>query len=125
MQEDWAVWQAIYDDGTIINQKEFKVSYEELDRSKLAGFHMLRDGVPILTVPFSEGQGGRLIWRRRVQMTSNGEQRRIYIVGKRGAFVAALLENGSILVDDKFSDQHPLFLEVEAVKGELSIKDRS
>lgn len=116
--DDWAVWRAIYSDGSVINQKEMQVSYEDLDREKLREFQMLRDGQVVLVVPLKEGQGGRLIWRRRVQVIPGGGHRFFYLVGKRSAFVSVMFDNGAIVTDDNFSDEHVLYSEIEKVRGE-------
>jgi hypothetical protein len=117
--QDYATWQAAYNDGTVINQKDKGASYEALDRSKLTSFSMLTlDGGLILHIPLKEGQAGRLIWRRRIQKVPGAGEVFFYIVGKRGAFVAAINPNYEILVDDTFSEDNALFGEVEPVKGE-------
>lgn len=130
--QDWAVWKAIYKDGTTYRQKDYydenveSKTYEELDREQLSEFQMWSlDGTKLLFVmPVHEGQGSRLVWRRRVQMfakrsdgTTVGEQR-IYVVGKRGGFMCVLMPDGTVLADDKFKEDHALFSTGDAVDGE-------
>lgn len=119
---DWAQWVVFDAEQKPTHQKEFVTSYEELDRSKIRELQMHhRDGRLLIAIPFKEGQGGRLIWRRRVQMHSDGTSVVFYIVGKRGAFVAMLFENGAVAVDDSFQEGHALYGEIDPVKGEENV----
>lgn len=121
---DWATWAVIYDNGEQVRQKEFITSYEELDRQRLREFQMWRNDQLVLAIPFNEGQGGRLIWRRRVRqhrkLADNTfvMQDCFYVVGKRGAFVAVLFEDGVTVMDDNFKEGHAWYGDVEKVSGE-------
>lgn len=126
--EDYAVWVAIYDNGKAIHQKDWfnkelpeedRPSYDSLDREKLTQFQMCTpDGRLLFSVNFKPGTGGRLIWRRRVQNMPGYGVVPIYIVGKRGAFVAAILPDLTIMLDDNFNAENALLSEPESVKGE-------
>lgn len=130
--EDYAVWRSIHEVAPrkfkTYEQKAFfdtslpeedRPHYELLDRKTLHQFQMLKpDGTIILSIPFKEGQGGRLIWRRRVQMMPGMGVVPIYIVGKRGAFVAAILPDYSIILDDNFDENNALLGDIDKVSGE-------
>ena len=125
MQEDYAHWVAIYkDDETnqvrAVHQKDSGVSYEDLDRSDdLIQFQMVRpDGQIILSVPFKPGQGGQLIWRRRRQVEPGGGEVWFYIIGKKGAFVACILPDYSLIIDNNFNEDNAILSGIEPVKGE-------
>ena len=125
MQEDYAHWVAIYkDDATnkvsAVHQKDSGVSYEELDRSdNLVQFQMVKpDGTIILSVPFKPGQGGQLIWRRRRQVDPGGQEVWFYIVGKKSAFVACILPDYSLILDNNFNEDNAVLSGIQPVKGE-------
>ena len=135
-QQDFAHWQAIYKDPitnkvTAVHQKDFfsedipeadKVSYDNLDRGdNLIQFQMLKpSGDVVFSVPFKPGQGDRLIWRRRRQLVAGEGEQWFYIVGKRGAFVACMLPDYSIILDDNFSEDNALLGDIQPVNGEAS-----
>lgn len=116
--EDWATWLAVYKDGTTIRQKEFQVGYDELDREKLEEFQMWKDDQLIFAVPFKDGTGSRLIWRRRTQNSPGEGITHLYVIGKRGAFVAVLFPNGVTVLDDNFQEGHAIYGDIDPVKGE-------
>lgn len=125
MQEDYAHWVAIYQDPetntvSAVHQKDSGISYEELDRSdNLIQFQMVKpDGSIIFSVPFHKGQGGQLVWRRRRQRDPGDNEVWFYIVGKRGAFVACLLPDYSIILDNNFNEANAVLSEVTPVRGE-------
>lgn len=128
MQDDYAHFCAIYRDPetnhvTAVHQLELKdqgLSYEDLDRSdKLIQFQILKpDGSLIFSVPFKEGQGSQLIWRRRVQSHSDGTQVVFYLVGKKGAFVACLMPDYTMIIDNNFNEDNAVLSSVTPVRGE-------
>ena len=128
MPEDYALYCAIYKDPatnkvTAVHQKELKEqgkSYEDLDRSDhLVQFQMLRpDNSIVFSVPFKEGQGDKLIWRRRVQQDAAGNIVSFYIVGKKGAFVACLMPDYSLIIDNNFNEDNAVLSSVTPVRGE-------
>lgn len=97
-------WKIHYNNNDIISQsKDF--GYEDIDREKLTAFQLLEKDKVVLSVPFSEGQGKRLIWRRRVEHSPGGKEKIVHIVGKKGGFVAAVFDDGTMLIDDKFREE--------------------
>jgi hypothetical protein len=125
MQEDYAHWVAIYKNDsnnqvTAVHQKDTNVSYEELDRSdNLIQFQMVKpDGTIILSVPFKPGQGGQLIWRRRRQVDPGGQEVWFYLVGKKSAFVACILPDYSLILDNNFNEDNAVLSGIQPVKGE-------
>lgn len=130
MQEDYAYWQAIYKDNNnhvtavhqkdIFNEEKPGPSYEQLDRGDtLVQFQMVKaDGSVIFSVPFKPGQGKQLIWRRRRQVDPGGQEIWFYIVGKKSAFVACLLPDFSLIIDNNFSEDNAVLSEIMPVEGE-------
>jgi hypothetical protein len=76
------------------------------------------NGDIILSVPFKEGQAGKLIWRRRIQMVPGGGSVTYYLVGKKGAFVACLMPDYSIIIDNNFNEDNAALSSVTPVRGE-------
>lgn len=114
--QDYATWRAIYRDGTALTQEQG--SYEDIDREQLEAFSLLdHEGYPVITVAFKEGQGKRLIWRRRV-VNKDGLDYHFYLVGKKGGFVALLKPNFEVVINDRFDNSVALLSSVKAVKGE-------
>lgn len=125
MQDDYAHFCAIYKDPktnkvTSFHQKAEGVSYESLERSdNLVQLQMLKpNGDVIFSVPFKEGQAGKLIWRRRVQMVPGGGQVTYYLVGKKGAFVACLMPDYTLIIDNNFNEDNAVLSGVTPVRGE-------
>lgn len=125
MQDDYALWCAIYKDPetnqlSAVHQKDNGASYDALDRSdNLFQFQLLRpDGSMIFSVPFSKGQGDQLIWRRRVQNHNDGTSVTFYIVGKKSAFVACLMPDYTIIIDNNFNEENAVLSSVTPVRGE-------
>lgn len=96
-------WQAQLVNGV---QTQKDTPYEQIDRDNLKAFNLIKGDEVVFSVPFKDGQGKRLIWRRRVEMTPGGEQTIVHIVGKKGGFVAAVFENSFVLIDDNFSEEN-------------------
>jgi hypothetical protein len=96
-------WKAQLANGT---QYQKDTPYENIDRDNLRAFSLVRGEEVIFSVPFKPGQGRRLIWRRRTEMTPGGVATVVHIVGKKGGFVAAVFDNGFVLLDDNFSDDN-------------------
>jgi hypothetical protein len=128
MADDYALYRAIYKDPatnkvTVVEQTELKAqgkSYEDLDRSdNLIQFQLVKpDGSIIFSVPFKEGQGRQLIWRRRVQNHSDGSQVTFYLVGKKGAFVACLMPDYTMIIDNNYNEDNAVLSSVTPVRGE-------
>ena len=133
MTDDYAHYCAIYKDPvtnavTTVHQLDLKASekgYEDLERSdNLIQFQMQKpDGSVIFSVPFKEGQAGQLIWRRRVQMVPGGGQVTYYLVGKKGAFVACLMPDYSLILDNNFNEENAALASVTPVRGEDGFVD--
>lgn len=131
MAEDYAHYCAIYRDPktnkvTAVHQKDNDVSYEGLDRSdNLIQFQMLKadDRSVIFSVPLKPGQGNQLIWRRRVQQEPGGGAATFYLVGKKGAFVACLLPDYTLIIDNNFNEDNATLSSVTPVRGEEGYKN--
>lgn len=129
---DYAHFCAIYKDPktnqvTSVHQKAEGVSYEGLERSdKLIQLQMLKpDGSIIFSVPFKEGQADKLIWRRRIQMIPVGGSTTFYIVGKKGAFVACLMPDYSLIIDNNFNEDNAALSGVTPVRGEEGFEENT
>lgn len=124
--DDYAHYCAIYRDPktnkvTSAHQKDNGTSYEALDRSdNLIQFQLLKadDQSVIFSVPLKPGQGNQLIWRRRIQQDPGGNQVVFYLVGKKGAFVACLLPDYSLIIDNNFNEKNTVLSSVTPVRGE-------
>jgi len=107
-------WKAQYEDGTSLFQVHSDGTtnaYEDIDRSKLSVFSLFKeDGTPVLDVIF-DNDGEKLVWTRRVKMTLGEEPEVFHIIGKKGEFVSAILENGRIITRHNFVNDG-LFYEV-------------
>ena len=70
--------RAVYTDGTY---KELTkgARYEDIDRSRLASFCLMKDGKAIFHLVLQQGQ--RLIWRKRVIVTPGGREQVWHLVG--------------------------------------------
>ncbi len=115
-------WEAQYNDGTILSQISpdgTKNAYEDIDRPKLIAFllrNIEEEDRLVFAVSFAEGDGHKLIWRRRVQ-NSNGEFLVVHIVGKKHQFVAVVQDSVTLLVDN-FNEDDALLAPPDPVKGE-------
>jgi hypothetical protein len=102
-------WQAIYKDGTILNQfdKDKENSSEQIDRSKLKEFRLLKDDSIIFVAFFSDDRR-KLVFRRRTFLSAANEVKGIvYLVGwhenVKGVSVKSICyiyEDGHIEFDD-------------------------
>ena len=97
-------WRAIYNNGDQISQNN--QTYDDIDRDNLIAFQLMNGEKVVFSVPFSEGQGKRLVWRRRVEKTIGKPDNVVHIVGKKGGFVAAVFDDSSVLIDDKFREDN-------------------
>jgi hypothetical protein len=98
-------WRVHYNNGDIISQSP-DYAYEDIDRDNLIAFQIVDSDKVVFSVPFFDGQGKRLIWRRRIEREVGGTEKIVHIVGKKGGFVCAVFDDGSILADDKFRDDN-------------------
>lgn len=109
-------WAVSYTDGSTleqINNFNEKNAFTDIDRSKLASFSLINKetGALAMSVEFNE-DGNKLIWVRRVFVT-NGVPICVHILGKKGKFVAAVFQDGGIVIKDKLVKNDPLFDEVD------------
>lgn len=132
MTEDYATWVALYKDPatnkvTAVRQKDDGVGYDSLDRGdNLVQFQMVKpDGSIVFSVPFKPGQGGQLIWRRRRQLVPGEGEVWFYLVGKKGAFVACLMPDYSLIIDNNFSEENSVLSEITPVRGEEGYSEES
>lgn len=106
-------WQALYSDGTT-----FEGLYKELDRSRLAGFCLLRDEEQILRVPVEAGQ--RLHYRRRTTIrASDGGQAVWHLVGLEPSGLRVFTSDGGEAVFFTERDSGAPFHEAELAEEEL------
>jgi hypothetical protein len=100
-------WQAIYHDGTIINQDDVPNS-EHIDRSKLKEFRLIKNDRPIFSCLFPGDGKKKLIFRRRTFISALNETKGIvFLVGwhenVKGVSVKSICyvyEDGHVEFDD-------------------------
>jgi hypothetical protein len=116
-------WEAIYEDGQMVQQKEEDGtvhSYEELNRQGLIEFRLVEGRRILFALGLDPGQ--RLIWRRRVFNAQGGSQIIYHLVGwqmttgnQNVQSIAYIPEDDyrPILMAGKFQEEHPLFYSVQ------------
>jgi hypothetical protein len=98
-------WRVRYKNKDFISQSN--LSYNEIDRNNLSEFQLMKGEKVVFSMLFSEGQGNQLIWRRRVQKSPGVKEDKVaHIVGKKGIFVCAFFDDGTVLVDDDFREDN-------------------
>lgn len=104
-------WQAQYNDGTTLNQIDDsgdKHAYEDIDRSRLLQFSLIRDNepnnaLPFFTVVFDKQDGEKLVWTRRTYYTIGSNEAKVFnIVGKKGQYIAAISPDEIVIIRDNF-----------------------
>lgn len=106
-------WIAYYRDGTALRQYPHRNNtseenkYADIDREKLIAFVVRDDDKPLIVMHIPEG--GRLIYRQRVEQRPGQPDIRVWIVGmqetKKGQnsqAVLVLFEDGHIEVVNRF-----------------------
>lgn len=112
-------WIAHYNDGSQLKQIESdgsKNAYGDIDRSRLESFELVhRDSNEhVFAMPFEDNQ--KLIWRRRTDASSGMV---VHVVGKKETVdgkrydgIAAVFQDGSVEVSDRWDDNHPWFANI-------------
>lgn len=119
MKEDTFRWAATYKDGSVQYQVDpetgEKSAYKDIDRKNLVGFHMIlvEANAPFMTIDFSDGDGEKLVWTRRIRAKEGGIVGRVYLVGKKGRFIILLHEDGSTQIVNNFREDNALLADVE------------
>ena len=75
-------WVSVYNDNTRLpqfNEDGSENKYQDIDRGKLSSFEFYKDGKIILVCDIAPG--ARLIYRKRVEQSSSGEQLNVYLIG--------------------------------------------
>lgn len=122
MERESIQWRAIYRDGEMLAQYEGEREnrYVDIDRSKLASFALLKDGL-IKFMVHMDHPDQRLIYRRRVFMKQSADQsdgkRVFHLIGWRRKIsdtetiqaIAVMGEDGSVDLISKWREDHVLF----------------
>lgn len=123
-------WIAVYDDGSIFRQYDedgTEHRYADIDRDRLAEFHLRVRGQDKTVVAYAFDPGMRLIYRRRVAMSGvTGEKIwTIHMVGwqqtvrgKNVQSISWVFPDGSIINTGRFRKDHPIFYGVELLPFE-------
>jgi hypothetical protein len=114
--------RAVYTDGSYLNLKEAK--YEDIDRSRLASFCLLKENEVVFHLLLKEGQ--RLIWRKRVFMTPGTPDQVWHLVGWQKTIqgeniqcIAYISENdGSVIMAGEWEGEHVLLGSVQLLDFE-------
>lgn len=127
--EDYIQWIATYKDGTTLHQIEsegHKHAYSDIDRADLVSFSLYvkppgllgaPDGMRVFSCHF-DGDGEKLIWRRRVQHRDGADPLIVHVVGKKGRYVALVEQMGTCNLFDNFNEQDALLAFPQPVEGE-------
>ena len=120
-------WRALYGDGTYLDQFEGdrENSYFDIDRSKLIGFGLRKDGRFIHVVHLELGQ--RLIYRRRVFMRDDTPDPIVfYLVGWQQTVADVNVQSIAVIHEStgethmigRWTENHPVFGAVEFFASE-------
>jgi len=115
--------RAVYSDGTHLDLTE-GVRYEDIDRSRLASFCLVRDSERIFNMILQEGQ--RLIWRKRVILTQGGKQHTWHLVGWQKTVQGENIqcigyveeETGTVVMAGEWKGEHVLLGDVQLLDFE-------
>lgn len=114
-------FRAHYNDGSY----QERGNYADIDRDRLVAFELfdINTDNTALKMVFLPGQ--KLIWRKRHELKSTGEEKIVHLIGKqenRGGknyqSLALLFDDGHTEFFDKFDPRHPFLREVQLLPGE-------
>lgn len=115
MQDKFS-WIATGDNDTTlpqINKDGTKNSYEDINRENLKtftlGYTNDKGILGIFRANFN-GDGNKLIWRRRIQKISGQEDVIVHVVGKKHQYVALIYQTGAVEIFDNFNEKNPLLV---------------
>lgn len=123
-------WVAVYADGDTLpqyNRDGTENKYKDIDRSRLTEFNLYTaEGVLRYALFLDPGQ--RLIWRRRVSLTSQGGRSVIHLIGWQMTVgdqniqsISYVPEVGqATLSAGRFREDHPLFYSLVPHEEETS-----
>lgn len=118
-------WIAIYNDGEQlcqIDNKGVKHSYEDIDRKRLSSFTIGKPSskgiIGVFRANF-DNDGENLIWRRRVQKTSDDDELILHIVGKKHRYVALVYQTGAVQLYDNFNEENAITSTPELLLQEM------
>lgn len=100
-------WAAIYKDGSHhwhLNEPGDDFFYGDIDREQLMEFALFMDEKQVMTLDFSDGDGDRLVYLRRVQMIPGEGEKSFYILGKKKRFMSLIDESGYITIFNNFKE---------------------
>jgi hypothetical protein len=114
--------RAVYTDGSYLDLKGAR--YEDIDRSRLASFCLLKEGTVVFHMLLQPGH--RLIWRKRVILTPGGTEQVWHLVGWQKtvggqniqciAFVSEA--DGMVVMAPEWQGEHVLLGHVELLDFE-------
>jgi hypothetical protein len=115
--------RAVYTDGTYLDLKK-GVSYESIDRSRLASFCLLNEDKVVFQMAIQPEQ--RLIWRKRTILTPGQEERVWHLVGWQKTIKGENIqcigyiseEDGYVLMAGEWQGDHILMGNVELLDFE-------
>jgi hypothetical protein len=120
-------WEAFYNDQSSLKQYNADGSenkYADIDRSKLEAFAFFKDGALVFALYLEPEQ--RLIFRRRVEQKTGGEQTIVYmagwqqtIEGRNVQSIAYIFPSGVVHVAGPWRDNHPWFYSIQPVPSEV------
>ncbi len=111
-----------YNDGSKLKLGE-QIAYDNIDRSRLSAFALVKDDKEILRLHLESGQ--RLIWRKRCFIAPSKKEIVVHLVGwqktagnENVQSIAYVFEDGHIEMAGAFRENHPLFGRVNLHKEE-------
>ena len=115
--------RAVYNDGTHLDLTK-GVRYEDIDRSRLASFCLVRDCETVFNMILQEGQ--RLIWRKRTVITPGVGEQVWHLVGWQKTIQGENIqcisyikeEDGYVLMAGEWQGDHVLMGNVELLDFE-------
>lgn len=115
-------WRATYKDGEFVTSLD--TPYEHIDRRLLRRFEIVNreTGLAAIAMPFEPADC--LIWRKRVQMKSDGTRSTFHLVCREravGAFYIQLLDeaDGAVRTGLRFDPKVPALSEPERLPFEI------
>jgi hypothetical protein len=126
METNSIQWEVIYKDGTVIKQYEndIKRRYEDIDRTQLMSFSLLKDDKKIISFYFEPNQ--KLIYRKRVIQPAGKEPLEVYLCGwqqnvggETVQSIAYVLPDGQVIMMGAWRGDDVVFGKVELLNIEL------
>lgn len=98
------------------------IAYRDIDRKKLTGFSIVKNGKNIFTLYLEDDK--KLFWRQRELITIGGKRTKFDLVGYtknegKDKMIAAVLDNGEIHIVGEFIKNHKLFDKINFSNQEI------